>query len=217
MLDKKVADLINTQVIKDSILLICILILPTSMQNRASTVLLIGIRYKAQKSADHAMLFVKYLQNNDAKVTYEAIDKPNIELKNNMDPLQAGLKHEQYVTSLINNIYDAAYAVKDFRSMQFLDWFVKEQGEEETNATDMIKKMEISVLILKDSTCSIRNWLAALIALLPWFCKFTTQTTKRLPSSWKAVFYSQHNSLLFTVSANNKRAKEPLLDNDNNR
>ena len=89
------------------------------------------------------MLFVKYLQNNDAKVTYEAIDKPNIELKNNMDPLQAGLKHEQYVTSLINNIYDAAYAVKDFRSMQFLDWFVKEQGEEETNATDMIKKMEI--------------------------------------------------------------------------
>lgn len=27
--------------------------------------------------------------------------------------------------------------------MQFLDWFVKEQGEEETNATDMIKKMEI--------------------------------------------------------------------------
>ena len=32
---------------------------------------------------------------------------------------------------------------KDFRTMQFLDWFVKEQGEEETNANDMIKKMEL--------------------------------------------------------------------------
>ena len=53
------------------------------------------------------------------------------------------LKHEQYVTSLIHNIYDAAYSVKDFRTMQFLDWFVKEQGEEETNANDLIRKMEL--------------------------------------------------------------------------
>ena len=27
--------------------------------------------------------------------------------------------------------------------MQLLDWFVKEQGEEETNASDMIKNMEL--------------------------------------------------------------------------
>ena len=54
--------------------------------------------------------------------------------------LEEGLKHEQYVTSLIHNIYDAAYSVKDFRTMQFLDWFVKEQGEEETNADNLVKK-----------------------------------------------------------------------------
>ena len=60
-----------------------------------------------------------------------------------MDPLKAGLEHEEYVTSLINDIYAAAYEVKDFRTMQFLDWFVKEQGEEETNANDLISKMEL--------------------------------------------------------------------------
>jgi ferritin len=47
------------------------------------------------------------------------------------------------VTSLINDIYAAAYDVRDFRTMQFLDWFVKEQGEEETNARDMITKMDL--------------------------------------------------------------------------
>lgn len=47
------------------------------------------------------------------------------------------------MTSLIHNIYDAANQVKDFRTMQFLDWFVKEQGEEETNAENMIKKYEL--------------------------------------------------------------------------
>jgi ferritin len=60
-----------------------------------------------------------------------------------MDVLKAGLEHEIYVTSLINDIYDAAYTKKDFRTMQFLDWFVKEQGEEETNANDLISKMEL--------------------------------------------------------------------------
>ena len=60
-----------------------------------------------------------------------------------MDPLKAGLEHEEYVTSLINTIYDAASQVKDFRTLQFLDWFVKEQGEEETNASDLITKMEL--------------------------------------------------------------------------
>ena len=60
-----------------------------------------------------------------------------------MAPLKAGLEHEKYVTSLINNIYEAAHEVKDFRTMQLLDWFVKEQGEEEKNASDMITKMEL--------------------------------------------------------------------------
>ena len=98
---------------------------------------------QAQEERDHAMLFYTYLQNENQKVTLEAIDKPDKEIKCNMDVLQAGLEHEKYVTSLINDIYAAAYDVKDFRTMQFLDWFVKEQGEEETNANDLITKMEL--------------------------------------------------------------------------
>ena len=32
---------------------------------------------------------------------------------------------------------------QNFRTMQLLDWFVKEQGEEEKNAGDLITKMEL--------------------------------------------------------------------------
>ena len=98
---------------------------------------------QAQEERDHAMLFYTYLQNENMPVTLEAIDKPAEEFSNHMEVLEAGLKHELYVTSLINDIYAAAYEVRDFRSMQFLDWFVKEQGEEETNANDLISKMEL--------------------------------------------------------------------------
>ena len=89
------------------------------------------------------MLFYRYLQNENQIVTLEAIDKPDKEINSHMDVLLAGLEHEKYVTSLINDIYAEAYGVRDFRTMQFLDWFVKEQGEEETNANDLITKMEL--------------------------------------------------------------------------
>ena len=100
-------------------------------------------KVQAQEERDHAMLFYTYLQNENMKVTLEAIAKPDKTLDSHMAVLEAGLEHEKYVTSLINDIYAAAYDVRDFRTMQFLDWFVKEQGEEETNATDMITKMEL--------------------------------------------------------------------------
>jgi len=100
-------------------------------------------KVQAQEERDHAMLFYQYLQNNNCPVTLEAIEKPNVKLENTMDALKAGLVHEEYVTSLINAICAAAHEVNDFRTLQFLDWFIKEQGEEETNATDLITKMEL--------------------------------------------------------------------------
>lgn len=98
---------------------------------------------QAQEERDHAMLFYTYLQNQNQTVTLESIDKPDPSISCHMGVLKAGLTHEEYVTGLINNIYSAAYDVKDFRTMQFLDWFVKEQGEEETKANDLISKMEL--------------------------------------------------------------------------
>ncbi|MCI7211585.1 MAG: ferritin [Ruminococcus bromii] len=100
-------------------------------------------KIQAQEERDHAMLFYQYLQNNSVPVTFEAIQKPEWTRKYNMTPLKKALEHEKYVTSLINNIYAAAYNIKDFRTMQLLDWFVKEQGEEEKNANDMITKMKL--------------------------------------------------------------------------
>jgi len=98
---------------------------------------------QAQEERDHAMLMLQYLQMCGEKVTLEAVAKPDKVLAQLMDPLKEGLAHEEYVTGLINTIYAAAYDVKDFRTMQFLDWFVKEQLEEEKTADDMIKKMEL--------------------------------------------------------------------------
>ena len=143
MLNAKVAQLLNEQITKE--LYSAYLYLDFSVYYEAEGLDGFSNWYmvQAQEERDHAMLFLKYLQLNGEKVSLGAIDKPDAELDSLMAPLKEGLTHEQYVTSLINDIYAEAYAAKDFRTMQFLDWFVKEQLEEEKNAEDMIKKMEL--------------------------------------------------------------------------
>jgi ferritin len=98
---------------------------------------------QAQEERDHAMLFRRYLLNGSEKITLAAIAAPNVEYVNFKTPLTAAYDHELTVTASINNIYAEAYQVKDFRTMQFLDWFVREQGEEEKNTLELISKFDL--------------------------------------------------------------------------
>ena len=143
MLDKKVSELLNNQINKEFYSAYLYLDFSNYYYDQGLDGFGNWFKVQAQEERDHAMLFIQYMQNNGEKIELNAVDKPDVALTDAKTVLEETLKHEQYVTSLIHNIYDAAYSVKDFRTMQFLDWFVKEQGEEETNATDLIKKMEI--------------------------------------------------------------------------
>lgn len=143
MLDKKVVELLNQQVNKEFYSAYLYLDFSNYYYDHGLSGFGNWYKIQAQEERDHAMLFVQYLQNNGEKVVLEAIGKPDVELKDAKTVLEEGLKHEQYVTSLIHNLYDAAHSLKDYRTMQFLDWFVKEQGEEETNADDLVKKYEL--------------------------------------------------------------------------
>ena len=100
-------------------------------------------KVQAQEERDHAMLFLTYLQNNGDIVVLDKIDAPDKTFDSYKDPLLAGLLHEQFVTASINSIYEKAFDVKDFRTMEFLAWFIKEQGEEEKNSEELIQKFDL--------------------------------------------------------------------------
>ena len=98
---------------------------------------------QAQEERDHALLFMKYMQNNSLDISLEAVAKPDKVFNSVLDPLVIAAEHERYVTSLINNIYHEAHQDKDYRTMKFLDWFVDEQMEEEDNADSMISRYKL--------------------------------------------------------------------------
>lgn len=98
---------------------------------------------QAQEERDHALIFRRYLLDNDCEIVLKAVDAPDNHFDNNLQPLEAALEHERYVTGLINNIYAAADEAHDYRCMKFLDWFINEQLEEEANATDQVTRMKL--------------------------------------------------------------------------
>ena len=170
MLDAKVVALLNQQINKEFYSAYLYLDFSNYYYDQELNGFGNWYRIQAQEERDHAMLFLQYLQNNGERVELEAIAKPSVALTGNKEVLEAGLNHERYVTSLIHAIYEAAYNVRDFRTMQFLDWFVKEQGEEENNADSLVKKYELygndpRSLYMLDSEMAARVYTAPSLVL----------------------------------------------------
>ena len=143
MLDPKVKELINTQINKEFYSAYLYLDFSNYYYDQGLDGFAHWYDVQAQEERDHTMLMRTYLLNNGEQVTFEAVDKPDKTYASPEEPLKLALEHEQYVTSLINTIYRAAQDVNDYRTMQCFDWFVKEQGEEEKNADDLIKKFRL--------------------------------------------------------------------------
>lgn len=143
MLNKEVAKLLNEQICKE----LYSSYLYLDMANYYNDEGLEGFEnwfyVQAQEEMDHAMLIRTYMLNNDENISLLPIDAPNKTYSDFSHPLKLSLEHEQFVTASINNIYSAAMAAKEFKTTQFLDWFIKEQVEEEKNSTDLIKKYDL--------------------------------------------------------------------------
>lgn len=98
---------------------------------------------QTQEERDHATLMIQYLLNNGEPVSFPAVKQVRSSFDSFKKPLEAASAHERTVTERIHKIYGAALTVKDFRTTQFYDWFVKEQGEEEKNIDDIIKRYDL--------------------------------------------------------------------------
>jgi len=138
MVTKKVIDLLNLQVQRE--LFSAYLYLDMALYYH--DIGLVGhahwFEIQAQEERDHALGFIRYLQHVGEKPILNVIDKPTLIYKDAREPLVEALKHEKFVTASIVNILEVAKTEKDYLTIDFLQWYIKEQGEEEKNANDNI-------------------------------------------------------------------------------
>lgn len=100
-----------------------------------------AIQFKEEQ--DHAQIFINYLQSRGGRVLLRAIDAVDTEWDSPLAAFEHTLKHEEKVTSLINNLMTIAVEERDFASQSRMQWFIDEQVEEEENATDIIQKLRM--------------------------------------------------------------------------
>ena len=142
-MDKKVHELLNDQINKEFYSAYLYLEFSNYFKAKGLDGFANWYMIQAQEERDHALLFLKYMQNNGLEITFKPIAKPDQVFDTILRPLEVAAEHERYVTALINAIYHESHESKDYRTMKFLDWFVDEQMEEEENADKMVSRYKL--------------------------------------------------------------------------
>lgn len=118
---------------------------------------------QAQEEMDHGMIFYEYLHSNNSSAQFFNIEPSGAKFQDLKDPLKDSLKHEEFITDSINRIYELACKENDYRTKEFLNWFIIEQQEEEQEARGLLDKMMLfgenpASLFQLDKQCMRRQY-----------------------------------------------------------
>lgn len=121
-----------------------------------------------QEEHAHAMGMFNYVHERGGKVELEAIEKPETKWESPLEVFEHVLKHEQLVTSKINALMDVAESEKDRAALSFLDWYLKEQVEEESSVSGVLATLKLidddkKALLILDKDLAARTFVAPVI------------------------------------------------------
>lgn len=98
----------------------------------------------ANEERNHMMKFLEYILKRGGKVVVTAIPEPGPDPISVNDCFEKVFNSEVENTTKIYAIVDLSLAEKDWATWNFMQWFVKEQTEEETLAMDLLGKIKIA-------------------------------------------------------------------------
>ena len=100
------------------------------------------MRKQAKEELEHAQKIYDYLILRGEKITFSRIEAPEINWVNASDVINSAYEHEKFITGKINNIFKHAKSVDDFATMNFLNWYIEEQLEEEEKFRNFKEKIK---------------------------------------------------------------------------
>jgi ferritin len=98
----------------------------------------------ANEERNHMMKFLEYILKRGGKVVVTAIPDPGPDPLSVNDCFEKVFNSEVENTTKIYSIVDMSMAEKDWATWNFMQWFVKEQTEEETLAMDLLSKIKVA-------------------------------------------------------------------------
>jgi len=101
------------------------------------------MKIQAKEETGHAMKIFEYLFSMNSSPALTKIDAPKISWKDSEEAFSDAYLHEQKVTKQIYNLVEKAQKAGDHATVNFLQWYVKEQVEEESNALETLEKIKM--------------------------------------------------------------------------
>jgi ferritin len=143
MLKKKVEDICNRQVEREGYSSNLYLSMASWAENNGYSGVAKWMYAQAEEEKIHMLKFFRYINERGGKAIMPAFKHPPADFKNIENLFSEVLKHEEFVTSSINEIVALTLAEKDFNTHNFLQWFVAEQVEEEISARAILDKIHL--------------------------------------------------------------------------
>ena len=143
MISKRLEDAINAQINAEMWSAYLYLSMSAYCQDKGYTGMANWFAIQFKEEQDHAQIFYNYLISRGGRVLLKAIDAVETEWASPLAAFEHTYKHEQHVTSLINNLMHIAVEEKDYASQSRFQWFIDEQVEEEENAQEIIDKLRM--------------------------------------------------------------------------
>ncbi len=143
MINKKVEKALNEQINAEMYSSYLYLSMASDMASKSLQGFAHWMKSQAQEELFHAMKMYDYLVERGGAVTLKGIADPPTKWKTPLAVAEHVYEHEQHVTGLINSLMDLAIKEKDHATVNFLQWFVKEQVEEEASADEIVQKLKL--------------------------------------------------------------------------
>lgn len=137
-MNEKIAKALNEQVIFELNSAYLYLAMSLAMSDAKLSGFSAWLRLQYQEEMEHAFKFISYLEDRNQSVTLGDIKAHAVTFTEPLEVAKAVLAHEQLITSKINDLYSLAMGEHDYATVQFLNWFIGEQVEEEANARDLV-------------------------------------------------------------------------------
>jgi ferritin len=102
------------------------------------------MRIQAGEENQHAMRIFDFINDRSGRVTLGQIEAPQAEWKSPLDAFEDALKHEKKISAMIDNLMNLAAVEKDGASHDFLEWFVREQVEEEAASQLIVSQLKLA-------------------------------------------------------------------------
>jgi ferritin len=98
---------------------------------------------QANEEKAHAMRIFNWVNDRSGRVLLTQIDAPKTEWKSPLEVFEEAYKHEIKITGMINELFTLVAIEKDGAGHDFLEWFCREQVEEEANAQLIVAQLKL--------------------------------------------------------------------------